>query len=230
MKRVIFIFLFAIIMGYAPGKAQLFSIAPEVGYIHTSYRTSDTNVSTDGGDGYRIGALVKYNVANGIFMQAGVNYSHVCSGQLNKVNGVAQMPIFVNDVKLKRAEYLTIPFTVGYEFKLPASFGIGLEAGEYIACGLRDGSTLFKCTGQESSGGSLFKHSSFTHYDSDSNKMEPVTINGSDRIDAGLVFGGHIRYRQIRLRATYQLGLVKTIYNIAAPRTFVLSLTYDFKL
>ena len=229
MKRIYVTAIFCFMLAILPMKAQYFTLGPEVGYERANLQTSCDGLSTKSGNGFRIGAVAAYNFRNGLFLQSGLAYSHRDHTKIYNVSGLSQFP-HVKDIEVRRMEFLTLPLTVGYELSLPKGWGIGVEAGGYVGVGLSDGSTLFRNDGQESSGGSLFEDSTWTFYNEATDNREPVTIKASDRIDAGVTMGGHIRFRQIRLRAYYQLGLNKTIYDIAMPRTFVLSLSYDFKL
>lgn len=213
--------------------AQYFTVGPEVGYeranLHAASDEASGRMSAKSGNGFRIGAVASYHFKSGLFLHAGLSYSHRESAAVYGTDGVGSLP-FVKDVKIRNMEFLTLPVTVGYEIGLAHGWAVGVEAGAYVGAGLGNGSVMFTNSDGEGNAGSLFGKSEFTHYDTSTGRREPVTIDGSDRIDAGFAFGGNVRFRSVRLRALYQLGLNKTIYDIAVPRTFVLSLCYDFRL
>lgn len=218
------------ILTCATGYAQNFTLGPEVGYTHSSYALNNKQMSSSGSNGFRIGANATYEFSNRLFLQSGLYYDYNSGGGLNNIGTAKDFHPYIKAVELKKSEFITLPLEVGYEFQLPSNFGIGIEAGGYIATAIGGGSSHFQMTNGEANGGSLFDKSSFTYFNKDTNTRDKVEINGSDRIDSGFIFGGHIRYHNIRLRAAYQLGLARTIYDIAKPRTLTLTLIYDFKL
>lgn len=213
-------------------EAQNIIIGPEVGYERTNIHIPGNQyegVSSHAGNGFRIGANASYGFGNGIFIQSGIYYSLRGGSHIYGINGRNPFP-YVRNIHLKRTDFLTLPLTVGYELPFCSKWGVGIEIGGYVGTGLGSGSSFFKCTNGEGSAGSVFDDSLFTVGTPDGYDREKVTINGSDRIDAGCTFGAHVRFDRFRLRANYQLGLCKTIYDMAIPRTFTLSLSYDFKL
>ncbi|MDE6561869.1 MAG: PorT family protein [Muribaculaceae bacterium] len=213
-------------------QAQHFTLGPEVGYERAAIHIGDTQnkgLSTHTGNGIKIGASAAYDFDNGLFLRSGLYYSHRGGAHLYGLNDTQRFPQ-VKDIFLKTTDFLTLPLTVGYELPFSTKWGVGVEAGGYIASGLGMGNSFFDLTNNEGSAGSVFKDSQFTVATPDGSDRTRVTIKGSDRIDAGCVFGAHIRFDRIKLRATYQLGLCKTIYDLAMPRTFTLSLAYDFQL
>lgn len=230
MKTSRLIAMVVALLIWMPLKAQKFSIGPEIGYESDRYKSHNKNVSTSNGNGFRIGVNANYNFKDGWFLNAGFAFSHREGAKLKGVSGVGIFPTFVRNVEINKAEYLTLPIVVGYKFTLPHHFGIGLDAGGYISTGIGSGSTQFKLTDQEKNGGSLFHESTFTHYNPESNARDHVTIDASKRIDSGIVIGGRIYYRELCLRAYYQFGLTKTIYDVATPWTCGLSLSYNFEI
>ena len=213
-------------------QAQHFTVGPEVGYERAAYHIGnhrDNGVSTHAGNGIRIGAAVAYEFSNGLFLRSGLSYSHRGGVHISDIDDQQRFPV-VRNIELKNTDFMTLPLTLGYELPFCNRWGIGIEAGGYLASGLGNGSSHFSLTNKEGSAGSVFNGSQFTVATPDGYDRTPVTIKGSDRIDAGCMFGAHVRFNRIKLRATYQLGLCKTIYDMAIPRTFILSLAYDFKL
>ena len=231
MKRN-FIFFLAFIAIALTAQAQYFTIGPEVGYERASLHVGSSKnerITIHTGNGFTIGASAAYKYGNGLFLQSGLRYSRREGTRLYGVSSRSQFP-FVKDIEVNTSEFLTIPLTVGYELPIGSNWGIGIKAGGYWSVGLGKGSSFFRCTNGEGSSGSVFDDSLFTVGIPDSDRREKVTINGSDRIDAGCLFGGHIRFKHIKFHASYQLGLCKTIYNMAMPRTITISLSYDFRL
>lgn len=215
-----------------PLSAQNFTVGPEIGYERVQYKISGskhTDVATHSGNGIRVGAIVVYTFSNNLFLQSGLYYSYRGGTYIYGIDDSHRLP-YVKDIHLKTTECLTLPIAVGYEIPFCSKWGIGIEAGGYIASGLGGGSSFFRCANGEGSAGEVFDDSHFTVAIPDSDRRENVMIKGSDRIDAGCFFGAHVRFNSIRLRASYQLGLCQTIYDMAIPRTFTLSLSYDFKL
>ncbi|MDE6547700.1 MAG: PorT family protein [Muribaculaceae bacterium] len=213
-------------------QAQHFTLGPEIGYERASIHIGDTQdkgLSTHTGNGIRIGATAAFEFGNGLFLRSGLYYSHRGGAHIYDINDNPRFPN-VKDLFLKTTDFLTIPLTLGYELPFSSKWGVGVEAGGYIASGLGMGNSFFDLTNNEGSAGSVFKDSQFTVATPDGSDRTKVTVKGSDRIDAGCIFGAHIRFDRIKLRATYHLGLCKTIYDLAMPRTFTLSLAYDFKL
>lgn len=232
-KSIFLMILTMIIVGYAPANADYFTVGPEVGYEHVSYQASDQTIGTKGGNGFRIGANATYVMTNGIFFQSGLYYSLKGAGdggKLLNIAGQAQFPSFVKEVELRRIEYLTIPLTIGYLFQLPRNFAVGLNAGGYIASGIGNGSTNFILTDNEKNGGDLFDDTEFTHYNPNTNSREPIVIKKSGRIDAGIIVGANVKFKDIQLKVFYQIGMNKTIYDIATPNTLGLALAYNFRL
>ena len=233
MKKILsLIFSISTMVMALPIKAQHITVGPEVGYERAHHQISGSHykdVTTRPGDGIRIGATAAYEFGNGLFLRSGLYYSHRGGAHLYGINDTQRFP-HVKDIFLKTTDFLTIPLTVGYELPFSSRWGVGVEAGGYIASGLGMGNSFFDLTNNEGSAGSVFKDSQFTVATPDGYDRTKVTVKGSDRIDAGCVFGAHIRFDRIKLRATYQLGLCKTIYDLAMPRTFTISLAYDFKL
>ena len=222
----------AMIFPFLSLQAQHFTLGPEVGYERAGYHSrnnQDKGLSTHTGNGIRIGATAAYEFSNGLFLRSGFYYSHRGGAHLYGINDSQRFP-HVKDILLKTTDFMTLPLTVGYELPFCSRWGVGIEAGGYIASGLGMGNSFFDLTNNEGSAGSVFKDSQFTVATPDGSDRTRVTVKGSDRIDAGCLFGAQIRLDRIKLRATYQLGLIKTIYDIAIPRTFTLSLAYDFKL
>ena len=220
----------AVLTGCLPTMANFFTIGPEAGYEHAGYHSGIDGINTGSGNGFRIGANATYNMANGIFLQSGLYYSHRNGGTLGNIAGKSHFPTFVREVELRRMEYITLPLSIGYEFSLPHGFAIGVSAGGYVAAGVGRGSTYFRLTDGESNGGSLFGKTGFTHYVAETDSREHVTIKESGRIDAGVLVGANVRYNAFELKAYYQIGLNKTIYDIAMPRTFGLALSYNFRI
>lgn len=213
-------------------QAQHFTVGPEIGYERAAFHIENpqsNGSSTHTGNGIRIGAAVAYEFNNGLFLRSGLSFSHRGGAKILGIHDNQRLP-FVKNLELKHTDFLTLPLTVGFELPFCQQWGIGIEAGGYLASGLGSGSSHFNLSNNEGSAGSVFKDSQFTVATPDGNDRTPVTIKGSDRIDAGCLFGAHVRFNRIKLRATYQLGLCKTIYDMAMPRTFTLSLAYDFKL
>ncbi|MDE5585938.1 MAG: PorT family protein [Muribaculaceae bacterium] len=233
MKKNLSLIFSIITMAWAlPMQAQYFTVGPEVGYERANHKISGSqykDVTARSGDGIRIGAAASYVFNNGLFLRSGLYYSHRGGAHLYGLSDNKRFP-YVKDIKLKTTDFLTLPLTIGYELTFCEKWGVGIEAGGYVASGLGMGHSFFKCTNNEGSAGSVFDDSLFTVGTPDGYDREKVTINGSDRIDAGCTFGAHVRFDRFRLRANYQLGLCKTIYDMAIPRTFTLSLSYDFKL
>lgn len=232
-KSIFLMILVMIIVSCASASADYFTVGPEVGYEHVSYHASDQTIGTKGGNGFRIGANATFVMNNGIFIQSGLYYSLKGAGdggKLLNIAGKAQFPTFVKEVELRRIEYLTLPLTIGYEFQLPRNFAIGLNAGGYIASGIGDGSTYFILTDNEENGGNLFDKTEFTHYNPDTNSREPIVIKKSGRIDAGIIVGANVKFKDIQLKVFYQIGMNKTIYDIATPNTLGLALAYNFRL
>lgn len=210
--------------------ADHFTIGPEAGYEHAAYHACEKGVDASGANGFRVGVNATYNLSNGMFIQSGLYYSMINGGNLNNIAGKSHFPPFVSNVEIRRAEYLTFPLSIGYEISLPHNFAVGINAGGYIAGGIGDGSTYFRLTDNEGNGGALFGKTEFTHYVEESNSREPVTINKSGRVDAGILLGANVRFKDLELKVFYQLGLNKTIYDIAIPRTCGLALAYNFRL
>lgn len=227
--KLIFTLLFVSLVSML-SEAQRFTLGPEAGYVYAGYRTSLKEVGASNGNGFSLGISAMYNFTNGVFLQSGLSYSYINGGSLNNVGDKGKMPKCISDVDLVRIDYLTLPLAVGYEFKFPSGFGIGIKLGGYVATGIDRGSTVFRVEKPNSNGGFLFKDSSFAHYDPETDKVELINVEGSNRIDSGVLYGVNARYKQIRLSACYQMGLVKTIYDIARPSTITLSLAYDFNL
>ena len=221
----------AMMMGF-PLSAQNFFVGPEIGYERVHYQISGSkhaDVATHSGNGIRVGARVAYTFSNNLFLRSGLYYSCRGGAHIYGIDNSQRLP-YVKDIHLKTTDCLTLPIAIGYEIPFCSKWGIGIEAGGYIASGLGGGSSFFRCVNGEGSAGAVFDDSFFTVAIPDSDRRENVMIKGSDRIDAGCLFGAHVRFNSIRLRASYQLGLCKTIYDMAMPRTFTLSLSYDFKL
>ena len=215
-----------------PTQAQYFTIGPEVGYERAYHRITGSkykDVITRPGDGIRIGATATYAFRNGLFLCSGLYYSHRGGAHLYGFNDNKRFP-HVKDIQLKNTDFLTLPLTIGYELPFCSRWGVGIEAGGYVASGLGIGNSFFACSNNEGSAGSVFKDSDFTVATPDGLDRIRVTIKGSDRIDAGCAFGAHVRFNRIKLRARYQLGLYKTIYDMVTPSTFSVSLAYDFRL
>ncbi len=213
-------------------QAQHFTVGPEVGYERAAFHVVNSQskgASTHTGNGFRIGAAVAYEFNNGLFLRSGLSYSYRGGAHIHGIDDNQRLP-FVKNLKLKHTDFLTVPLTVGYELSLCQRWGVGIEAGGYLAPGLGMGGSYFHLTNNEGSAGSVFDDSHFTIASPDGTDRMPITINGSDRIDVGCLFGAHVRFNRIKLRASYQLGLCKTIYDMAMPRTFILSLAYDFTL
>lgn len=213
-------------------QAQHFTVGPEIGYERAAFHIDNSQgkgVSTHTGNGIRIGAAVAYEFGNGLFLRSGLSYSHRGGAKILGIDDNQRLP-FVRNLELKNTDFLTLPLSVGYELPFCQRWGVGIEAGGYLASGLGMGGSHFNLTNNEGSAGSVFSDSHFTVATPDGSDRTPVTINGSDRMDAGCLFGAHVRFNRIKLRASYQLGLCKTIYDMAMPRTFILSLAYDFKL
>ena len=232
-KKFNVILFILVICSVLPVKAKHFTIGPEIGYERSNYHLAGKKVSdmisAQSGNGFRIGVSVTYDFENDLFIQSGLTYSQREGAKLLNIENPVYFP-HIKNIDLNKTQFLTVPLSVGYEFRLLKKWGVALEAGGYIASGLGDGSSHFSCNGYEGSAGSIFQDSKFTINDPENSDRIPVTIDKSNRIDTGLLFGGHIRFNNIRLRASYQLGLVKTIYDIAIPRTFTLSVCYDFRL
>lgn len=233
MKKI-FTFFFAIlaIAAALPAQAQYFTVGPEVGYERANHQISgslNNDVTARSGDGIRVGATASYVFNNGFFLRSGLYYSHRGGAHIYGVDDSKRLP-YVKDIYLKTNDYLTLPLTAGYEIPFCSKWGVGVEAGGYIASGLGMGNSFFDLTNGFGSAGSVFDDSKFTIPTPDGTNLLPVTVKGSDRIDAGCLFGAHVRFNRFKLRASYQLGLCKTIYDMAIPRTFTLSLSYDFKL
>ncbi|MDE6786878.1 MAG: hypothetical protein K2J46_07570 [Muribaculaceae bacterium] len=213
-------------------RAQHFTVCPEVGYERAAYHIGNNREkgeSTHAGNGIRIGAAVAYEFSNGLFLSSGLSYSHRGGAHIYGIDDQQRIP-FVRNLELKNTDFMTIPLTFGFELPFCKRWGVGMEAGGYLASGLGSGSSHFNLTNNEGSAASVFKDSQFTVASPDGSDRLRVSIKGSDRIDSGCIFGAHIRFNRIKLRSTYQLGLCKTIYDMAIPRTFILSLAYDFKL
>ncbi|MDE5870824.1 MAG: PorT family protein [Muribaculaceae bacterium] len=233
MKKI-FTFIIAIVAIAAglPTQAQYFTVGPEVGYERAHHQISGSqykDVTTRPGDGIRVGGTASYIFKNGLFLRSGLYYSHRGGARMYGVNDSKKFP-HVKDIQLKTTDFLTLPLTIGYELPFCSGWGVGIEAGGYVASGLGMGNSFFKCSNNEGSAGSVFDDSLFTVATPDGYDREKVTVKASDRIDAGCAFGAHVSFNRIKLRASYQLGLCKTIYDMAIPRTFTISLSYDFKL
>ncbi len=233
MKRI-FTFIIAImaITTGLPTQAQYFTIGPEVGYERANHQINGyqyKDVTAYSGNGIRLGATASYVFKKGLFLRSGLYYSHREGTRMYDLNDNKRFP-HIKDIQLKTTDFLTLPLTIGYELPFCSRWGVGIEAGGYVASGVGRGSSFFKCSNSEGSAGAVFKDSEFTVATPDGLDRERVTVKASDRIDAGCTFGAHVRFNRIKLRASYQLGLCKTIYDMAIPRTFSVSLSYDFKL
>ena len=231
MKKILS-FILAFMALALPLKAQHFTLGPEVGYERAAFHIGNNQnkeLSTHIGNGIRIGASASYEFSNGLFLRSALYYSHRGGAHLYDIDDNNRLP-YVKDLYLRTTDFLTLPLTLGYELDFCSKWGVGIEAGGYISTGLGMGNSFFDLTNNEGSAGSVFKDSQFTVATQDGSDRTLVTLKASDRTDAGCVFGAHLRYDKIKLRATYQLGLCKTIYDMAAPRTFTISLSYDFKL
>lgn len=226
--------LFALVFAFSPFtmRSQKFTVSPEIGYERTTYHIADSKnngIGTHIGNGLRLGASAYYTVSNYVFFQSGLYYSHRGGVHMYGVERTGRFP-FVKDVKLTTMDFLTLPLTVGYEIGMYSKLRIGISAGGYISSGIGMGNAYFRCTDGEGSAGSIFRDSEFTVSTADGSDRTRITVAGSDRIDSGLMFGAHLRFKNIRLRASYQLGLRKTIFDLGMPRTAAISLAYDFNL
>lgn len=213
-------------------QAQNTILSPEVGYERAALQVDGNlceNITAHVGNGLRIGASAAYEFKNHLLLRSGLFYSHRGGTDLRGVDDITRLP-HVKNVHLKTTDFLTIPLTVGYDLFYNAKWGFGIETGGYLATGLGMGNAFFDCINGEGSAGSVFKDSQFTVATPDGMDRLRVSVKGSDRVDTGLNFGLNVRFDKIKIRATYQLGLNKTIFDIAKPRTVVLTLAYDFKL
>ena len=233
MKRIFtLLFAFMAIAAGVPTHAQYFTVGPEIGYERANHQISGSqykDVTARSGDGLRVGATASYVFQKGLFLRSGLYYSHRGGGRLYGFNDSKTFP-HVKDIQLKTTDFLTLPLTIGYELPFCCGWGVGIEAGGYVSSGLGMGNSFFECSNNEGSAGSVFKDSDFTVATPDGIDRTRVTVKASDRIDAGCTFGAHVRFNRFKLRASYQLGLCRTIYDMAIPRTFYVSLAYDFRL
>lgn len=233
MRKILLIFVVCIAnLMVTTMRAQCFIISPEIGYERVGLNISgnqNQELRLHAGNGLRFGAAAAYKFKNRVFLQSGLYYSHRGGAHLLGIENDSRLP-FVKDIRLKTMDFLTLPLTVGYEIAIDGRWGIGLEAGGYMASGVGLGSSFFGCINGEGSAGSIFKDSHFTVASQHGSNRENVTINGSDRMDTGWMVGANVRFDKFKLKATYQFGLLKTIYDMATPRTFTVSLAYDFEL
>ncbi len=213
-------------------RAQNVIVSPEVGYERASLHVNGSehmDITTKTGNGLRIGASVAYEFKNNLLLRSGLSYSYRGGSHIYNLNNIPRLP-YVKNVQLKTTEFLTIPLTIGYELSLSSKWGVGIEAGGYIATSIGMGNAFFDCTNGEGSAASVFKDSQFTIATPDGTDRNRVDVKGSDRIDTGLNFGVNVRFDRIKLRANYQLGMHKTIFDMGMPRIFTVSLAYDIKL
>lgn len=127
-------------------------------------------------------------------------------------------------------EFLTLPVTVGYTLKIN-KFALGVRAGGYFGLARMPGSSciLYMDNG-DGNGSDIFRSTIYSYMGSPETVPTTIFIKRSSPVDAGFAFGASISYWKFKLRADYQLGLNKTIFDMAAPRTFALSLAYEIDL
>ncbi|MDE6637143.1 MAG: porin family protein, partial [Muribaculaceae bacterium] len=137
MKKILtLIIVFMAIALPSSLQAQHFTVGPEVGYERAAYHivnNRDKGVSTHVGNGIRIGAAVAYEFSNGLFLRSGLSYSHRGGAHISGIDDQQRFS-FVRNIELKNTDFMTIPLTLGYELPFCQRWGVGIEAGGYLAC------------------------------------------------------------------------------------------------
>ncbi len=213
--------------------AQYFTVGPEVGYERTNLQIGGLNakhdITTKGGNGYRIGVIGAYHFPNSVFIETGISYENR-RGKIGNCSNVPRIP-YADNIKINRAEFMTLPIMAGYELKFNQHLRLGVSTGPYLSIAIGDGNTYINSwSTNQGDGGPLFTDNTRNIFVNSDSSPEKITIKGSDRIDAGAVFCAYISWHDVRLRALYQFGMVRTIYNMAIPRTFSIGVAYNFKI
>lgn len=224
-----FLIILSLILAHISGFAQAVRISPLFGYERDNYTTFGSCTSKSGG-GFRFGATVACPIVSNLDIETGVIFSHQEHRKLFNVNSPERLP-YVDNIELRKTHFCTLPLSIGYTIPIIKNLRIGVRAGGYFGVGLGYGSAVFHFTDYKGgSGGEVFNTTRFTIYDPASNQMIPHEISPSSRYDSGVLFGGNISYRSVTLRVDYYYGLLKTIFDVATPRTLAICCSYDLNL
>ncbi len=203
-------------------------VSPFFGYERDNYATSGSCTSKSGG-GFRFGSTIAYTIAKNLDVETGVIFSHQEHRKFFNVNSPDRLPL-IDNIELRKTHFFTVPLSVGFSIPIIKHLKVGVRGGGYFGVGLGKGSSIFSSNYNFGTEGVVFDSTSFSIYDPILHQIIPYDIYPSSRYDSGLLFGGNISYRSVTLRVDYYLGLMKTIFDIATPRTLSICCAYDINL
>lgn len=214
MKKVK-LFILTLLILFSNKVYSQFNYGIEAGYLHNQLKIGKNEGNAKSGNGFKVGAIASYQFQNKIILESGLSYQQK-KGSLTKLN----LPNNINAIENIKMEYLSLPITVGYRFKIQ-EFGISINTGGYIACGV-GGTAMISGKDEHnqpySSAIDIFK----------SENLKP--ISPFNRVDAGIICGANIDYRHLQIRFNYEIGLTPISPVVDHKnRTISIALAYFLK-
>lgn len=214
MKKVK-LFIITLFILFSSKVYSQFNYGIEAGYLRNQLKIEEKAGNSKHGNGFKAGGIVSYHFENNIILESGLSYQQK-KGSLSKLS----LPNDINAIENIKMEYLNLPITVGYRFKIE-EFGFSINTGGYIACGV--GGTAM-ISGKDvhnqpySSAIDIFKNEN----------LKP--ISPFNRVDAGIICGANIDYRHLQVRFNYEIGLTPVSPVVDHKnRTLSIALAYFLK-
>lgn len=209
-----FLSLILLVFVYCSCNAQKLNYGIEVGYL--SNNLSVDKYQSKSKNGFLIGSLVEMDINKRFSIESGISFTR----RAGKIKGDYLLGTELSKVEFSQMDYLRIPLTAGYKFKIH-DFSIRPGIGAYYAVGINGDSFV---SGIDNFG-QPYEARVSTFSNGYGKPYRPCNRN-----DAGLLFSLNANYRHIGIKLSYDVALTNTsYYGNGKHRSLIVSLAYWLK-
>ncbi len=206
--------LILIVVSCVVCNAQKFNYGVEIGYLNNRLAVSEYTSTSK--SGFLIGGIINLSLRNNISFESGISFVR----KAGEISGDKLLGTRLALIKFSQMDYLRIPLSVGYKFKMK-EFSVCPGFGPYYAIGISGDSFI---SGNDDFG-QPFESRVSTFSNGYGRPYRPCNRN-----DFGLSFSLNAVYRHIGVKVGYDLGLTNTsYYGNGKQRSFIVSLAYLIK-
>lgn len=212
MKKIFLITILVFVHVFC--NAQILNYGIETGYVNN--HLSVDNYKSKSKSGFMIGGLVELEFNNKISIESGISFVR----RAGEVSGDHLLESELSRIKFSQMDYLRIPLTVGYKFKMH-DISLRPGVGGYYAVGI-NGDSFVSGTDKF---GQPYEARVGTFSNGYGKPYRPCNRN-----DAGLLFSLNANYRHVGINLSYDMALTNTsYYGNGKHRSLIVSLAYWLK-
>lgn len=187
--------------------AQDWNVGFGGGYIHNTFSMQEHNAK--GYSSFSVGAVFDYKFPSNVVLSSGLSFSQ----KGGTITGTDLDVVFhARKVEAYPMNYLTMPFMVGYDFKV-GKFSILPQLGFYAGIGLWSKGYVEYPTNT----GEIYRER-FNLFNAPSFGTTAGTTNSFNCFDYGSIASISVTYDRFRLKAYYEYSLHELMGNWGDPR------------